>query len=54
MFTWGELKGIIQSGELEQLMRNKEMQARYDIWSAGIKKEYGSTGAASDSLARRS
>jgi hypothetical protein len=44
MFTWGELKEIVHTGELEQLQRNKEMQRKYDIWSAGIKQEYGSTG----------
>ncbi|WWC86570.1 uncharacterized protein L201_001447 [Kwoniella dendrophila CBS 6074] len=43
MFTWGELKGIIVSGRLEGLMRNKEMQARYNIWTKGIKAKYGST-----------
>lgn len=44
MFTWGELKEIIYTGDLEQLQRNKEMQGKYDIWSGGIKEEYGSTG----------
>lgn len=44
MFTWGELKEIVTSGVLERLMRNKQMQERYDIWSMGIKREYGSTG----------
>lgn len=44
MFTWGDLKEIVFTGELEQLQRNKEMQHKYDIWSGGIKREYGSTG----------
>ena len=26
-------------------MRNKALQARYDEWTLGIKKKYGSTGA---------
>ncbi|WWC68263.1 uncharacterized protein I206_102186 [Kwoniella pini CBS 10737] len=43
MFTWGELKEIIVSGRLEGLMRNKEMQVRYNIWTKGIKEKYGST-----------
>ncbi|KAL7420630.1 hypothetical protein Q5752_004581 [Cryptotrichosporon argae] len=43
LFTWGELKGIICSGDLEQLMRNKALQARYDAWMAGMKKQFGST-----------
>ncbi|WWC59817.1 uncharacterized protein I303_102379 [Kwoniella dejecticola CBS 10117] len=43
MFTWGELKDIIVSGRLEGLMRNKEMQARYNTWTKGIKAKYGST-----------
>jgi hypothetical protein len=44
MFTWGELKEIIRGGKLEQLMRNKEMQARYDTWMIGIRQRFGSTG----------
>ncbi|WVQ80115.1 hypothetical protein IAT38_002216 [Cryptococcus sp. DSM 104549] len=43
MFTWGELKQIIMGGDLEQLMRNKEMQWKYDQWSVGMKAKYGST-----------
>ncbi|WVW78067.1 hypothetical protein I302_100018 [Kwoniella bestiolae CBS 10118] len=43
MFTWGELKDIIVSGKLECLMRNKQMQARYNTWIKGIKEKYGST-----------
>ncbi|WRT64469.1 uncharacterized protein IL334_001401 [Kwoniella shivajii] len=43
MFTWGELKDIIVSGQLEGLMRNKQMQAKYNEWIKGIKLEYGST-----------
>ncbi|WVN87413.1 uncharacterized protein L203_102592 [Cryptococcus depauperatus CBS 7841] len=43
MFTWGELKEIIQGGQLERLMRNKEMQWKYDQWSAEIRIQYGST-----------
>jgi hypothetical protein len=34
-----------ESGDLELLMRNKPMQSRYDEWMAGMKAEYGSTGA---------
>lgn len=44
MFTWGELKETLRTGKLERLMRNKEMQARYDAWVRGIKGEYGTTG----------
>jgi hypothetical protein len=44
MFTWGELKEIVKSGDLEQLMRNKAMQARYDVWMSGMREKYGSTG----------
>jgi hypothetical protein len=58
MFTWGELKEVIrksswpmscpfltaESGDLELLMRNKKMQARYDTWMIGMKQKYGSTG----------
>ena len=32
------------SGDLEQLMRNKGLQARYDTWMMGMKVKYGSTG----------
>jgi len=32
------------TGDLERLMRNKAMQARYDKWMNGIKARYGSTG----------
>ena len=32
-------------GDLELMMRNKAMQARYDEWMTGIKAQYGSTGA---------
>ncbi|OCF40891.1 hypothetical protein I317_05341 [Kwoniella heveanensis CBS 569] len=44
MFTWGELKQTIVDGRLENLMRNKEMQARYNSWTKGIKERFGSTG----------
>ncbi|OCF53979.1 hypothetical protein L486_08536 [Kwoniella mangroviensis CBS 10435] len=44
MYTWGELKEVIVSGQLEKLMRNKEMQVRYNIWMNGIREKYGSTG----------
>ncbi|OCF33737.1 hypothetical protein I316_04449 [Kwoniella heveanensis BCC8398] len=43
MFTWGELKQTIVDGRLENLMRNKEMQARYNSWTKGIKERFGST-----------
>ncbi|WVQ77604.1 hypothetical protein IAR50_007292 [Cryptococcus sp. DSM 104548] len=43
LFTWGELKEIIRSGDLGQLMRNKEMQWKYDQWSSGMKAKFGST-----------
>ncbi|ORX35857.1 hypothetical protein BD324DRAFT_629285 [Kockovaella imperatae] len=43
MFTWGELKAIVRSGDLEQLMRNKALQARYIEWMTGQKARYGST-----------
>ncbi|KAK8870082.1 hypothetical protein IAR55_000652 [Kwoniella newhampshirensis] len=43
MFTWGELKEIIMTGQLEELMRNKEMQFKYDQWSGGMKAKFGST-----------
>ncbi|WVQ98367.1 hypothetical protein IAU59_005490 [Kwoniella sp. CBS 9459] len=43
MFTWGELKQTIIDGRLENLMRNKEMQARYNSWTKGIKERFGST-----------
>ncbi|WVR04881.1 hypothetical protein IAU60_001893 [Kwoniella sp. DSM 27419] len=43
MFTWGDLKGIIVSGKLEDLMRNKQMQARYNVWMGRIKQRYGSS-----------
>ncbi|ORY30227.1 hypothetical protein BCR39DRAFT_530056 [Naematelia encephala] len=43
MFSWGELKEILQSRDLEQLMRNKALQQRYDEWMAGMKVVYGST-----------
>ena len=34
----------VGSGDLEQLMRNKGLQARYDGWMMGQKQKYGSTG----------
>ncbi|WWD15625.1 hypothetical protein CI109_100047 [Kwoniella shandongensis] len=43
LFTWGELKEIIMTGQLGQLMRNTEMQYKYDQWSAGMKKQFVST-----------
>ncbi|WWD00940.1 hypothetical protein V866_007878 [Kwoniella sp. B9012] len=43
MYTWGELKEVIVSGQLEKLMRNKEMQVRYNRWMNGIREKYGST-----------
>ncbi|OWZ76258.1 cytoplasmic protein [Cryptococcus neoformans Bt85] len=45
MFEWGELKEIVKTGTLEQLMRNKEMQYKYDVWSKGMKANFGSTEA---------
>ena len=35
---------MIESGDLELLMRNKALQARYDTWMVGMKVKYGSTG----------
>ncbi|WVQ69614.1 uncharacterized protein L199_007834 [Kwoniella botswanensis] len=43
MYTWGELKEVIVNGQLEKLMRNKEMQVRYNRWMNGIREKYGST-----------
>ncbi|KAE8538175.1 hypothetical protein D1P53_005513 [Cryptococcus gattii VGV] len=43
MFEWGELKEIVMTGTLEQLMRNKEMQYKYDVWSKHMKANFGST-----------
>ena len=50
MFTWGELKEIVKSGDLERLGRNFALQRRYDVWTTAIKKKYGSTG---ESVSRR-
>ncbi len=35
---------FVESGDLELLMRNKALQARYDNWSMEMKLKYGSTG----------
>lgn len=34
----------IVTGTLEKLMRNKEMQYKYDVWSKYMKANFGSTG----------
>lgn len=39
-----EYRLLPESGDLELLMRNKKMQARYDTWMVGMKEKYGSTG----------
>lgn len=39
-----EYRLLSESGDLELLMRNKKMQARYDTWMVGMKEKYGSTG----------
>lgn len=41
-FTWEQLKTFINSGDLGLLKRDKKLQQRYDQWSAGIRKQYGS------------
>ncbi|TFY54524.1 hypothetical protein EVJ58_g8810 [Rhodofomes roseus] len=41
-FTFHQLKTFINSGDLGLLKRDKTLQKRYEIWSAGIRKEYGS------------
>ncbi|PCH39885.1 hypothetical protein WOLCODRAFT_88342 [Wolfiporia cocos MD-104 SS10] len=41
-FTWEQLKTFVNSGDLGLLKRDKKLQTRYDTWSAGIRKEYGS------------
>lgn len=41
---------VLDSGDLEQLMRNKGLQARYDEWMMGMKGKYGSTGESSRPL----
>lgn len=65
LFSWGELKEIIsesgmtssgnlltqpESGELEYLSRNKEMQARYEEWISHQKEIWGSTGKSLEHL----
>lgn len=40
----------IVTGTLEQLMRNKEMQYKYDVWSKHMKANFGSTGMSFDSI----
>ncbi|KAI0712448.1 hypothetical protein C8Q76DRAFT_621600 [Earliella scabrosa] len=41
-FTWHQLKVFVNSGDLGLLKRDKKLQARYNEWSEGIKREYGS------------
>jgi hypothetical protein len=43
-FTWNELKTFVNSGDLGMLKRDRKLQQRYNIWIAGIKEKYGSTG----------
>ncbi|KAI0754745.1 hypothetical protein C8Q80DRAFT_1216612 [Daedaleopsis nitida] len=40
-FTWHQLKVFVNSGDLGLLKRDKKLQARYQDWSNGIKKQYG-------------
>ncbi|KAJ4482328.1 hypothetical protein J3R30DRAFT_2159166 [Lentinula aciculospora] len=41
-FTWEQLKTFVNSGDLGLLKRDKKLQERYVVWTAGIKQEYGS------------
>ncbi|KAF9525517.1 hypothetical protein CPB83DRAFT_545845 [Crepidotus variabilis] len=41
-FTWEQLKTFVNSGDLGLLKRDKQLQKRYNEWSVGIVKEYGS------------
>ncbi|PFH49948.1 hypothetical protein AMATHDRAFT_4425 [Amanita thiersii Skay4041] len=41
-FTWEQLKIFVNSGDLGLLKREKKLQERYDVWSVGIKEQYGS------------
>ncbi|KAG1868871.1 hypothetical protein C8R48DRAFT_598145 [Suillus tomentosus] len=41
-FTWHQLKTFVNSGDLGLLKRNKALQKRYNAWSPGVVKEYGS------------
>jgi hypothetical protein len=43
-FTWHELKTFINSGDLGLLKRDQKLQQRYNLWLAGVKEKYGSTG----------
>ncbi|BEI83162.1 hypothetical protein CcaverHIS002_0310300 [Cutaneotrichosporon cavernicola] len=43
LFTFGELKEIIQKGELEHLSRNKQIQAKYEGWMKKQKDVWGSS-----------
>lgn len=42
MFTWAQIREIIQVCDLGRLKRNPEMQARYDAWNVELKKVHGS------------
>ncbi|WVN87411.1 uncharacterized protein L203_102590 [Cryptococcus depauperatus CBS 7841] len=42
LFTWGEIKDIIQKGDIDRLMRNREIQYKYDVWQKGVRTKYGS------------
>ncbi|CAK9780592.1 hypothetical protein CC85DRAFT_329197 [Cutaneotrichosporon oleaginosum] len=43
LFTWGELKDVIQSGELDRLSRNKQLQHTYEAWMQKQRAAWGST-----------
>ncbi|KZT42676.1 hypothetical protein SISSUDRAFT_1058447 [Sistotremastrum suecicum HHB10207 ss-3] len=42
-YDWQELKNIIASGDLGLLKRHRDLQARYDLWSAKVREAKGST-----------
>ncbi|KAI0667731.1 hypothetical protein C8Q78DRAFT_1140374 [Trametes maxima] len=41
-FTWKQLKTFINSRDLGLLKRDRTLQKRYDMWSQGIRDQYGS------------
>lgn len=41
LYTFPQLKGFIESGDLGLLKRHPDLQTRYNTWCAAVKEEYG-------------
>ncbi|CAG7846092.1 SubName: Full=Related to prenylcysteine oxidase {ECO:0000313/EMBL:CCA66843.1} [Serendipita indica DSM 11827] len=44
LYTFPQLKGFIESGDLGLLKRHPDLQTRYNTWCAAVKEEYGTLG----------